>query len=121
MATFSIAPPRAVWLLCPVDGAWGPEAACSGPSQFGDLRLYESMDKMSSCTLGPVTQRSIRSTGLFLLPPHPKPVKVRPRLLSVIDVLMLEPRKAGDKCVCTGQAAASAVSLTSTSFPGLRA
>lgn len=32
----------------------GPEAACSGLSQLRDLRLYESMGKISSCTLGPV-------------------------------------------------------------------
>lgn len=73
MATFSIAPPRAEWLLSPVDGAWGPKAACSGLSQFGDLRLYDSMDKMSGCTLSPVTQRSIRNTGLLLLPPPTSP------------------------------------------------
>lgn len=90
VATFPVAPPRAEWLLCPVDGAWGPEAACSGLSQFGHLRLYESMGKMSSCTLGPVTQRSIRIVWVYssLLPPHPKPEKVRRRLLLVIDVLM---------------------------------
>jgi hypothetical protein len=26
VATFFVAPPRTEWLLCPVDGAWGPEA-----------------------------------------------------------------------------------------------
>lgn len=93
------------------------QAACSGLSQCGDLRLYEREHGQDvGSTLGPVTQRSVRTVGVSssLLPPHAKPEKVRPRLLSVIDVLMSGgPRKAGDRCVCTGEAAASAVSPTS--------
>lgn len=90
MATFSVAPPRAEWLLCPVNGAWGPEVACSGLSQFGDLRLHESMGNMSGWTLSPVTQRIVRIVWVYssILPRHPKPEKLRRCLLSVIDVLM---------------------------------